>query len=38
MIRDMMGVLDGGMLEQSVLSICMGLAPYLEEHQRLRAR
>lgn len=37
-IWDMMGALDGRILEQSVLSICMGLVPYLEEHQRLRAR
>lgn len=39
-IRNMMGSLDRGkeVLEQSVLSICMGLVPYLEEHQRLRAR
>lgn len=35
-MRDMMGSLDEGrsMLEQSVLllSICMGLVPYFEEH------
>lgn len=39
-IRNMIGVPEegGGKLELSDLSICMGLVPYLEEHQRLRAR
>ena len=33
-MMDMMRVLDGGVLERSVLSICIALVPYLEEHQR----
>lgn len=39
-IRDMTRVRreGSGMLEHGVLSICIGLVPYLEEHQRLRAR
>ena len=39
-IWDMMGVLEEGrgMLEANILSICMGLVSYLEEHQRLPAR
>lgn len=35
---DLMEVLDRRALEQSVLSVCIALVPYFEEHQRLCAR